>query len=589
MHRERQSIITMATPAVLAVLYTALISSLLQEQTTTGAGSQPPGDGVLVSVSSGQLRGVRRTLDNGQVVHEFKGIPYAQPPTGALRFAAPEPPLPWSGVRDASRHGNHCPQNGTQGLLSNSSSMSEDCLFLDIYSPSPAPLAPSPSSSLLPVMVWIHGGGFNLGSGSDYNGAYLATKGQVVVVTLNYRLGPLGFLSTEDDVIPGNFGMLDQVMALKWVRLNIRHFGGDPGQVTVHGQSAGGHSVSLLALSPLATGLFQRAIAQSGAAITPSSLSRQSERISPRETAGKIGAKVGCLQQDSPSLLKCLRSKTVNELMDADQAVFAEANKDYLFLLMWKPRVDGPSGFLPDEPEVLLSKGLFADVDTMHGFCADELGVLVNDTDNDGVSLAEFKEAAAEILALYKLDKLHITEQAVTTFLYGVTSPLERRSKLTDLLSNFNMAAPITHEVDTIVRTPTASSDSSPGVRRHFLYRFSYRGNMYPQYPSWIGVPHGAELPFLFGLHLNNQSIWFGDRQPTPADEKVSELVIKIWSNFARYGHPTGQFQVQTAASWPEFTAGQRLVLDITESLAVQTLDWTDQDDVYQLMNKQIL
>ena len=376
---------------------------------------------------------------------------------------------------------------------------------------------------------------------------------------------------------------------MKWVRLNIRHFGGDPGQVTVLGQSAGGHSVSLLALSPLATGLFHRVIIQSGASISPSSISRTSDAVSPREAASKLGIKVGCLRQDSSSLLSCLRSKPVEEIRNADLATFAEAEADYTLILLWKPRVDGPSGFLPEDPTVLLSRGLFTDVDTMHGFCAGEMGILINDTEDDGVTLADFKETLLSILSPYKInDKPHIAEQAVATFLRGVTSPIERRSRLIQIASNFQMAAPITHEVDTIVNSATATFSTSPLVKRHFLYRFSYRGSMHPQYPAWTGVPHGSEVPFVFGLPQKTQSVWFVNHQATLTDKKVSELVVKIWSNFAKYGHPTRQFQVQPSPSWPEYTRSQRLILDITENLAVQSLDWTEQDGVYQLMNKRL-
>ena len=379
-------------------------------------------------------------------------------------------------------------------------------------------------------------------------------------------------------------------MALKWVRLNIRQFGGDPGQVTVFGQSAGGHSASLLSLSPLATGLFHRAILQSGASIAPTSVARMSEATSPREAAVKVGVKVDCIYQDSVSYLSCLRSKPVQEILKADQAAFSEGAAGGRTQLLWKPRVDGV--FLLAEPYDLLLNGTFADVDTMHGFCAQEMGVLVNDTEDDGVTETEFKEAIFSTLSSFSLtvaDKDHIAKQAVQTFLQGVMSPMDRRSKLIDVLSDFHMAAPISHEVDRIVSSVKILSNISSAEKKHFLYQFSYRGSLLPQYPAWNGVPHGLDIPFVFGLQSKESSFWLGGHRATPTDRKVAEMVVRMWSNFARFGHPMQQSPVKLGTTWPEYRAGQRLIVDIKEHLAVQTVDWTEQDDVFQLMNKRIL
>ena len=187
-------------------------------------------------------------------------------------------------------------------------------------------------------------------------------------------------------------------MALKWVRLNIRQFDGDPGQVTVFGQSAGGHSASLLSLSPLATGLFHRAILQSWTSIAPTSVARVSDFTSLlKEAARKVGVKVSCIQQDSVSFLRCLRSKPMQEILEADISTLVESEKGQSVLMIWKPRVDG--SFLLDEPQILLSKGMFADIDTMHGFCKDEFSFHIVDAENDGVNLAEFKRMIVSTLS----------------------------------------------------------------------------------------------------------------------------------------------------------------------------------------------
>ncbi|GFN90227.1 neuroligin-1 [Plakobranchus ocellatus] len=485
----------MESSLILFVTFAAFIGSLTLEDPRPGEQEVISTADVVVSTSFGHLKGVQRIWNDGEIMNEFKGIPYAQPPIGDLRFASPEPPLVWSDVRDATSYGHYCPQEEYVGLLNNETSMSEDCLYLNIFSPSPIPQDSSPP---LPVMVWIHGGAFYQGAGSAFDGSVLASRGQVVVVTINYRLGPLGFLSTEDDVIPGNFGMLDQVMALKWIRLNIRQFGGDPDRVAVFGVSAGAHSATLLSLSPLSKGLFHRAIAQSGGSITPTSLWRESDVTPPREAAVQLATKVGCLQQDSPNLLTCLRSKSWEEIHQANPV----AAKDTVerLIVLWKPRVDGDSGFLPEKPDIMLSKGLFADIETMHGYCADEMSGFINDTENDGVTVTEFREKLASALSSYRIrNKDGIIKDTLTSVLEEVDSPIQLRSKLIQLVSNFQLPTPIIHEIDTIVNSalPPPGGNSK---RKHFLYRFSYRGNLFPNYPTWAGVPHSLDVPFVFGL-----------------------------------------------------------------------------------------
>ncbi|MGA7869291.1 MAG: carboxylesterase family protein, partial [Candidatus Binatus sp.] len=229
--------------------------------------------GATVSIHQGKLDG-----DEQGGLFVFKGIPFAAPPTGARRWLPPEKPASWSGVRDARRFGAVAHQNSV--MLSALSAMviegeqSEDCLSLNVWTP-------ALGGKRRPVMVWIHGGAFTIGSGSQalYDGSVLARRGDVVVVTVNYRLGPLGFLRLADVTggkIPatGNEGMLDQVAALEWVRDNIAEFGGDPGNVTIFGESAGGMSVGTLLAMPAARGLFHKAIPQSGACHTGAPVAR---------------------------------------------------------------------------------------------------------------------------------------------------------------------------------------------------------------------------------------------------------------------------------------------------------------------------
>ncbi|NXS61696.1 SASB hydrolase, partial [Brachypteracias leptosomus] len=221
----------------------------------------------------GRVQGYQFKVDAaGRSVNVFLALPFAKPPVGPLRFSEPQPPEPWKGVRDATSYPPMCLQDKVQGqLLSDGITnrkekiilqTSEDCLYLNVYTP-----ISQEKEGKLPVFVWIHGGGLVFGAASSYDGSALAAFENVVVVTIQYRLGIVGFFSTGDKHARGNWGYLDQVAALQWIQENIVHFGGDPSSVTIVGESAGGISVSALVLSPLAKGLFHKAISESGTAI----------------------------------------------------------------------------------------------------------------------------------------------------------------------------------------------------------------------------------------------------------------------------------------------------------------------------------
>ncbi|XP_066292574.1 pyrethroid hydrolase Ces2e-like [Branchiostoma lanceolatum] len=222
-------------------------------------------DGLVVSTVTGQVRGTTtHTTDlPDKPIYTFLGIPYAAPPVGELRYRPPQPALPWEGVREAVEYGSYCPQNLTSFNnldhdfpieFGENMTMSEDCLTVNVFTPTVA------EDAALPVLLWIHGGALTIGMGSPPGWEVLAAHQDVVVVSINYRLGVLGFLSTGDENMPGNYGFLDQVRAMEWVKENIRSFGGDPERVTLFGESAGGISISYHLLSPLSRGLFQRAI-----------------------------------------------------------------------------------------------------------------------------------------------------------------------------------------------------------------------------------------------------------------------------------------------------------------------------------------
>src|SRR5271163_2393000 len=312
--------------------------------------------GATVSIHQGKLEGD----DQGGLI-VFKGIPFAKPPVGALRWLPPEKPASWTDVRDARRFGAAAPQN--QLMLSALAAMvvegeqSEDCLSLNIWTP-------ALDGKRRPVMVWIHGGAFSIGAGSQalYDGSVLARRGDVVLVTVNYRLGPLGFLRLADITngkIPagGNEGILDQIAALEWVRDNIAEFGGDPGNVTIFGESAGGMSVGTLLAAPAARGLFLKAIPQSGACHTGAPRERANRN------AERIMSKLGASGADA------IRALTPDQLLKG--TLLADGKTpDPEFGMAYQPVIDG--AVMPRAAFEIVSEGASSDVAIMVGSTLDE-------------------------------------------------------------------------------------------------------------------------------------------------------------------------------------------------------------------------
>ncbi|XP_039753211.1 venom carboxylesterase-6-like [Pararge aegeria] len=261
----------------------------------------------IVKVANGEILGKQRISTNGRNFVSFLGVPYASPPIGKYRFKEPQPMQPWSGPWNATRLPPGCLQFDPS---IDKITGSEDCLFVNVHTPN------LHSSALLPVVIFIHGGAYVYGAGGQYDGVHMMDR-DVVLVTVNYRLGPLGFLSTGDTVIPGNTGLKDQSFALKWVRDNIKSFGGNPDSVTLTGCSAGGASVHYHYLSPLSKGLFHRGIAFSGAAFTS-----WAHSIKPVQKAKELASLVGCDTTNSRDMAECLRSRPGEMIVNAQIEMF---------------------------------------------------------------------------------------------------------------------------------------------------------------------------------------------------------------------------------------------------------------------------
>ena len=318
---------------------------------------------VIVSTIYGQIKGQTNPHPGSPTpfksVSRFLGVPFAAPPIGELRFKAPQPPKEWKpNVREAKRHGNICWQSDSFEefikVFTLSFKYSEDCLYLDVYTPN--------VSLSLPVMVYIHGGGYEGGTSIIFPSDVLALHG-VVVVVIQYRLGPFGFLTTGDSAAPGNFGMLDHVEALKWVRDNIENFGGNSNKVTIFGVSAGGASVGLHLLSPLSKELFHQAIAESGVDVSPFAIQPTSIGIS---VAKELAQKLSCPTGQHSEMVACLREKKDTDIQTASQT----SSLKFVDYLQWAPVVD--KTFLYDTPRNLRKKGDFKQVPLIIGFTSNE-------------------------------------------------------------------------------------------------------------------------------------------------------------------------------------------------------------------------
>ena len=327
----------------------------------------------IVSTEYGDIEGLVTSYPNAsgpfKSISKFLGIPFAAPPIGELRLKAPEPPKKWKpNVLQTKKHGNVCWQGDmlefNTRIFAPNFTYSEDCLYLDVYSPN--------VSQSLPVLFYIHGGGYEYGTALTYPSDLLALHG-IVVVVIQYRLGPFGFLTTGDSAAPGNFGMLDQVEALKWVKENIEHFGGDPSKVTICGLSAGAASVSLHLPSPLSKGLFHQAIAESGVDLSPFAIQPISSAL---RFATDLSQKLDCGTKDHSTMLSCILQQKDADIQKASDSIPFGISDN----VRWGPVVD--NYFLLDTPRNLRKKGDFRKVKWMISFTSQEgagsLGVMAN-------------------------------------------------------------------------------------------------------------------------------------------------------------------------------------------------------------------
>lgn len=455
--------------------------------------------GPVASVAGGKIRG--RLLMAGGAV--FRGIPFAQPPVGELRWREPQPALPWPGVRDAGESGPPCAQNSAGWNEHESIASREDCLYLDVWTPE------WPAKARKPVMVWLHGGGNTGGAGAAdplYEGTRMVSHG-VVLVVIDYRLGVFGFFAHPELTresphrSSGNYGLLDQIAALQWVRDNIAALGGDPGNVTVFGQSAGAADMSALMASPLAKGLFHRGIGESGGA-------GRSPALAQAEQAGvRLAEK---LKAPATGALPYLRSLSTAALLGSGPGSGSVISDGWV---------------LPASPGDAFAAGSEHRVPLIIGTNAIEFSSQRSPEDLRKAITAAYGDLAPKALALYGLAEPGSTGRVDPV--YG--SPSDQWSVDTGM------------RCSAVLQAEGHSDAGSPT----WQYEFD---RAIPPKPT---VVHSSELPYVFG---NLFSYGSQAGQYTEVDRKLSDAVQAYWTNFAKTGDPNGP----GLPAWPKFDRASR-------------------------------
>ena len=493
--------------AVAAVLIAAACTTA-----TAGPGPSPgptPSQGhataPVVVTADGAVRGKAVAAAD-----EFLGIPYAAPPVGALRWRPPRPPAPWPGIRDAASYAPHCPQPSSPFGVA---SMSEDCLYLNVFTPA------GPRARNLPVMVWVHGGSLRTGAGDEYNPAGLVRHG-VVVVTINYRIGALGFLAdaalaSRPGGASGDYGLMDQQAALRWVQRNIRGFGGNPGDVTLFGESAGGLSTLAQLVSPGARGLFQRAIVESG------TYDLTQQPLAAAESAGQAFAtKVGC----ASGTAACLRRLPVSTIL---------SNQDPVG---YTPDTDG--AVLTQSIKSALASGQFSHVPVIIGTNHDEYRLFVA-----GIQLLGAPVTAANY-------------QAMIASTLGVPAAAANVIAAQYPLSRYPSPAIALGAVGTDAIFACHALTAEESLSRYVpVYAYEFNDENAPElFLPPVGFPYGAahasELQYVF----DESAVPYPARL-SAAQQQLAVAMKQYWTNLAKAGVP--------AAGWPRFSRTSQQVLSL--------------------------
>ncbi|KAM6223766.1 LOW QUALITY PROTEIN: cocaine esterase-like [Rhynchocyon petersi] len=505
------------------------------------------------TTNTGKVQGSLIHVQGAEVdVHTFLGIPFAKPPLGPLRFAPPQPPEAWSGVRDGTSYPAMCLQDFDASVASTKilfndttlpfTDMSEDCLYLNVYTP-----AHAHKGSNLPVMVWIHGGGLVVSMASMYDGSSLTALEDVVVVTIQYRLGILGYFSTGDRHATGNWGYLDQVAALHWVQQNIVYFGGDPGRVTLFGGSAGGISVSLHVVSPMSQGLFHGAIMESGVALAPGIIANSSDVVS--TMVANLSA---CGKSDSEALVSCLRDKSEEEVLAINQ-----------HFKVIPSVVDG--AFLPGHQEILASDD-FQPVPSIICVNNDECGwIIPKAITSSDMSVKMNRETIQH--TLQKVLKMMLMPPEFSELLMeeymGSSDDPQTLAQFQEMMADFIFVMPA-------LQVAKFHRSHAPV----YFYELQHRPNFLKNVkPPHVKADHGDEIIFVLGAFSWSTNIEF-----TEEEKLLSKKMMKYWANFARNGNPNGE----GLPHWPQSDQEEQYLQLKTQPEVGQALKahrlrfWTD-------------
>lgn len=474
--------------------------------------------GACTQLQPGQLKVeggiIQGTLTEGLSI--YKGIPFAAPPVGELRWKAPQPVEPWEGVKQTTEYAP-APMQGGNPV----SGKSEDCLYLNVWTPAKS------ANEKLPVLVWIYGGGFSFGSTSDpvHNGEHLARKG-VVLVSIAYRVGQLGFLAHPElsaespNGVSGNYGLLDQIAGLQWIQNNIAAFGGDPGQVSIFGESAGGIAVSMLCASPLAKGLFHGAISQSGGSFGPTR---------PTTYPGENMKTLQQAEQDGIEYVDGFGLSNIDQLrqLDAEKLI----PRGWTMPGGW-PIVDGY--VILDDQFKLYEAGNYNDVPVLIGYNSDEgLSFPAGRSPQEYVTnvKARFGPYADSLIQAYPVGENNV--------------PRSARNLMRDAAFGWHTWS-------------WARLQSKTGKSDVYLYYF----DQHPERPTDSpqadhGTPHGVDVPFVF-MNLDSKNT-------SESDLSISETMATYWTNFAKYGHPNSK----DVPEWPAFSETNPVVMYLGPSAYV--------------------
>ncbi|MFC8358669.1 carboxylesterase/lipase family protein [Streptomyces griseorubiginosus] len=498
----------------------ALVAACLTGVSGMPAASAVDSGGLIVSTDTGRLQG-----KNAESADQYLGIPYAAAPTGRLRWQPPQRATSWSGVRKATEYAAECAQPAGSGSPSTGS---EDCLYLNVYTPTGA----RARHQSLPVLFWIHGGSLKTGSGNEYDGSQIADSQNAVVVSVNYRLGVLGYLnvpglSSSGD---GNYGMLDQIAALKWTQRNIASFGGDPSRVSIAGESAGGISVCALLASPKATGLFSKAVIESGVCE-----SLTATVATARSTA--YAKAVGCT--DAAALAACLRTRSSGDLLAASSSLADSAGT----LL---PTAGTPE--LPLAPAAALSSGRFNNVPLLIGVNHDEARLFAlsyaaaTESAYEQTIRDEYGTHAEAVLARYPYD--------------SYPSPYTGTYAVADVWTDSGYMIGLGG-----CPAQQLAQDYTAQQARTYFYEFDDQdapSRLSAALPGFdAGATHAAELSYLWAYFGGGDEPL--SSQFTAAQRQLAQDMTDYWGSFIRTGSPNAH--ATGRATWPSYRSGRLMSL----------------------------